>query len=62
MQSSMSDLTFDVMLANPYGIFVLALDFQQHQERLKKVLERLRTLGLKLNPDKCHTCVRKVET
>lgn len=46
---------------HPRYILVYAKSFEHHLERFKKVLQCLKTLGLKVNPAKCQICKRKIE-
>lgn len=52
MQSSMSDM-FSIMVAYLDDILMSANDYKQHQERLRRVLSRVREKGLEPNPNKC---------
>ncbi|KAK7090311.1 hypothetical protein V1264_010126 [Littorina saxatilis] len=42
-------------------MLVFSQTFEEHLQRLRQVLLRLRELGLKLNPSKCHLCQRSVQ-
>jgi transposase InsO family protein/predicted aspartyl protease len=42
-------------------IAVFATTFEQHIERLRAVMERIRDAGLKFNPDKCRLMQRTIE-
>ena len=53
MTSGMNDLLFQVLLVYLDDILVFSKTFQEHLERLRIVLSRLREMGLKLNPEKC---------
>jgi Reverse transcriptase (RNA-dependent DNA polymerase)/RNase H-like domain found in reverse transcriptase len=54
MQSQMHDLIMQIMLVSLDDILVFSSTFEDHVKRLEMVLKRLRSLGLKLNPKKCH--------
>ena len=41
-------------------VIVMAATIEEHNHRLKEVLERLRTVKLKLRPDKCRVLQRQV--
>ena len=49
----LTGLTWQVCLAFLDDIIVMSESFSQHIERLTLVFERLKTVGLKLNPGKC---------
>ena len=53
MTSGMNDLLFQILLVYLDDILVYSRTFQEHLERLRLVLMRLREMGLKLNPQKC---------
>ena len=53
MQTSMNDLVFKIALVYLDDILVYARDFEGHLHRLSVIFDRLRQLGLKLNPEKC---------
>ena len=54
-------LTWEIALAFLDDIMVLGLDFENHLENLRKVLDRFRSYGLKLKPKKCDLFNTKVE-
>ena len=54
-------LTWEIALAFLDDIMVLGLDFENHLENMRKVLDRLRSYGLKLKPKKCDLFNTKVE-
>ena len=41
-------------------IVVYGRDKQEHDQRLKRVMERLKEVGLTLNPDKCEFAMQKI--
>lgn len=61
MTAGMNDLIFQMLLVYLDDILVYSKTFQEHIERLRAVLSRLRELGLKLNPDKCKFCRTSVQ-
>ena len=61
MQTAMNDLTFQILLVYLDDLLVYASTFEEHLERLKTVFDRLREVGLKLNPEKCTLCRKEVE-
>ena len=61
MQTAMNDLTFQIMLVYLDDLLVYGKTFQEHLEQLKTVFDRLREVGLKLNPEKCTFCRKEVE-
>lgn len=60
MTSGMNDMLFRILLVYLDDILIFSRTFQEHLDRLKSVLGRLRELGLKLNPSKCHFCQKSV--
>ena len=53
IQKAMHGYLFDILLAYLDDILVYSTDFQQHLSDLQKVFQRLREVGVKLNPEKC---------
>ncbi|GFO29472.1 Pol polyprotein [Plakobranchus ocellatus] len=53
LQSSMNDLVLRIILVYLDDVLVFSGDFDDHIKRLETVFNRLRELGLKLNPEKC---------
>ncbi|GFN95389.1 Pol polyprotein [Plakobranchus ocellatus] len=53
MQSSMNDLVLRIILVYQDDVLVFSSDFDDHIKRLETVFNRVRELGLKLNPEKC---------
>jgi len=49
----MSGLHLDICLVYLYDIILFSRTVEEHLERLVRVLDRLRSAGLKLKPDKC---------
>ncbi|KAL0161724.1 hypothetical protein M9458_045449, partial [Cirrhinus mrigala] len=54
MQTTMSDLIFQIMLVYLDDILVFSKTFPEHLERLRTVLTRLQETGLKVKIGKCH--------
>ena len=44
---------FNILLVNLDDLLVFSPTFEEHLKRLQKVVDRLRELNVKLNPDKC---------
>ena len=61
MSSSMHDMLFEILLVYLDDILVYSDSFEEHLKRLRRVLTRLREIGLKLNPKKCHFCRKSVQ-
>ena len=61
MQTTMNDLTFQILLVYLDDLLVYSRDFDEHLERLQVVFDRLREVGLKLNPKKCQLARSSVE-
>ena len=53
MDLVLAGLTWQICLAFLDDIIIMSNTFDQHLERLSMVFERLRTVNLKLHPDKC---------
>ena len=53
MQTTMNDLAFQILLVYLDDLLVYSQTFDEHVERLQIVFDRLREVGLKLNPKKC---------
>ena len=53
MQYVMHDHLFQVMLVYLDDLLVYADSFEEHLRRLQLIIDRLREVNLKLNPDKC---------
>ncbi|GFO36958.1 Pol polyprotein [Plakobranchus ocellatus] len=60
MQSSMNDLVLRIILVYIDDVLVFSGDFDDHIKRLETLFNRLRELGLKLNPEKCQFGAREV--
>ncbi len=54
MQTTMSDLIFQIMLVYLDDILVFSKTFPEHLERLRTALTRLQETGLKVKIGKCH--------
>ncbi|KAL8569843.1 hypothetical protein ACOMHN_038536 [Nucella lapillus] len=61
MQTTMNDLAFQILLVYLDDLLVYSRTFEEHLERLQVVFDRLREVGLKLNPKKCHLARTSVE-
>ena len=61
MQTTMNDLAFQILLVYLDDLLVYSRDFDEHLERLQVVFDRLREVGLKLNPKKCQLARSSVE-
>ena len=61
MQTTMNDLAFQILLVYLDDLLVYSRTFEEHLERLQIVFDRLREVGLKLNPKKCHLARTSVE-
>src|SRR5208282_5175811 len=61
MDVVMSGLTFEVCLTYLDDVIVFAASLEEHFARLRLVLERLQSAGLKLKPSKCNLLQRSVE-
>ena len=53
MQSTMHDFIFQVLLVYLDDLLVFSKSFEEHLSNLNKVFNRLREVGVKLNPEKC---------
>nr|KAG5692734.1 hypothetical protein BaRGS_033845 [Batillaria attramentaria] len=60
MEDILGDLNLKICLIFLDDLIIFSKTFEEHQDRLKKVLTRLREEGLKLNPRKCHFCKDQV--
>lgn len=54
MQTTMSDLVFQIVLIYLDDLLVFSPTFQDHLVRLETVLKRLRETGLRVKMEKCH--------
>lgn len=61
MQTSMNDLVFQILLIYLDDLLVYSRTFAEHLQRLQMVFDRLREVGLKLNPKKCNLVRTSVE-
>uniref|UniRef100_A0A0B7BPD3 Reverse transcriptase domain-containing protein n=1 Tax=Arion vulgaris TaxID=1028688 RepID=A0A0B7BPD3_9EUPU len=61
MQNSMNDFMFKSLLVYLDDMLIFSGNFDDHLVRLGNVLERIRAIGLKVNPDKCVFCRNKVD-
>ena len=53
MEPCMGDLNFNTCIVYIDDIIVFSKTFEEHQERLKGVFERLESFGLKIKSSKC---------
>ena len=53
MDLVLAELTWDVCLVYLDNVIVMTDTIERHLERLNLVMSRLRSVGLKLNPEKC---------
>ena len=60
MERVFAGLTFLILLIYLDDIIVYSKTFDEHLENLKVVLERLKSVNLKLNPKKCNLLCKKV--
>ena len=56
----LAGLTWETCLVHIDDVIVFCKTFDQHEERLSTVFQRLRSAGLKLKPCKCRLCRKKV--
>ena len=61
MQQVMNDHLFKILVLYLDDLLIYATDFDTHLENLQKVFTRLREVGLKLNPEKCHFACKEVQ-
>ena len=61
MEECLGDLHHRICLIYLDDIIIFAKSFQEHQERLRQVLQRLRDCGIKLSPGKCALCMKRVK-
>jgi hypothetical protein len=61
MDMVMAGLNFEICLVYMDDIVIFSKTLEQHVERLRLVLQRLREAGLKLKPSKCDVMRRSVE-
>lgn len=61
MNMVLKGLHWSCILVYLDDIIIFARSFQEHQQRLKTVLDRLREAGLKLKPSKCHFARKSVK-
>ena len=61
MQQVMNDHLFKILVLYLDDLLVYAQDFSSHVENLQKVFNRLREVGLRLNPDKCQLARNEVK-
>jgi predicted aspartyl protease len=57
----LAGLNWFVCLVYLDDIAVFGTSFEQHAERLRAVMERIKEAGLKFNPDKCRLFQRRIE-
>ena len=60
MNSVMSDFIFSILLVYLDDLLVYSSTFDKHLAALDQVMQRLREVGVKLNPEKCEFGRRKV--
>ena len=61
MEECLGDLHLKVCLVFLDDIIIFSDTFEEHLDRIERVLLRLRECGLKLNPKKCSFCQEKVK-
>ncbi|KAL8572672.1 hypothetical protein ACOMHN_049801 [Nucella lapillus] len=61
MQMTMNDLAFQILLVYLDDLLIYSKSFEEHLQRLQTVFDRLREVGLTLNPKKCHLVWAEVE-
>ena len=60
MNGSMSDFIFGILLVYLDDLLVYESDFDRHLQALEKVFGRIRSIGVRLNPDKCRLAMERV--
>ena len=60
MNSTLSDLQWSTCLVYLDDIIIFSRTLEEHLQRLRSVLDRFITAGLKLKPSKCHLLKQKV--
>ena len=60
MDLVLSGLSYVICLCYLDDVIVFSRDFNEHYNRLKTVLERLRLHGLRVKPEKCTIAAREV--
>ncbi len=60
MECILAGLTAEECLMYMDDIIVFSATFEQHLERLRRVLEHLQVSGMKLKPSKCHFLQKEV--
>ena len=61
MEKVLKGLQWQTLLLYLDDIIVFSKDFESHLERLAEVCQRFRSARLKLRPEKCQLCQRKVQ-
>merc|ERR1711917_93893 len=61
MQTGLNEMIFQILLVYLDDVLVYSQTFDEHLDRLRQVLSRLKEMGLKLNSNKCHFCLRTVQ-
>lgn len=61
MERAVGDMNLLQVLVYLDDLIIFGKSLEEHEERLMKVLDRLREVGLKISLDKCHFCQTKVK-
>lgn len=61
MDTVLSGLKWKTCLVYLDDVIVFSTTFEQHLERLKVVLQAIRSAGLTLKPEKCHFCFEELQ-
>ena len=61
MEECFGDLHLRICRISLDDIIIFAKSFEEHQQRLEMVLQRLQECGIKLSPSKCAFCMKRVK-